>query len=68
MVHRASNRSQASRGHLNFPLIRPRIRSMARARLGDSKGTLYNYLKNKEELFDAQVRIWGARGSKMGMP
>jgi AcrR family transcriptional regulator len=41
---------------------------MARARLGDSKGTLYNYLKNKEELFDAQVRIWGARGSKMGMP
>jgi AcrR family transcriptional regulator len=26
------------------------------ARLGGSKGTLYNYFKNKEELFEAQVR------------
>src|SRR5271167_4920781 len=26
------------------------------ARLGGSKGTLYNYFKNKEELFGAQVR------------
>src|SRR5271163_2815121 len=26
------------------------------ARLGGSKGTLYNYFKNKEELFAAQVR------------
>src|SRR5271156_5851669 len=26
------------------------------ARLGGSKGTLYNYFKSKEELFEAQVR------------
>jgi AcrR family transcriptional regulator len=26
------------------------------ARLGGSKGTLYNYFKNKQELFEAQVR------------
>src|ERR1700719_191142 len=26
------------------------------ARLGGSKGTLYNYFKNKEDLFEAQVR------------
>jgi AcrR family transcriptional regulator len=26
------------------------------SRLGGSKGTLYNYFKNKEELFEAQVR------------
>jgi AcrR family transcriptional regulator len=30
--------------------------SMIAARLGGSKGTLYNYFKNKEELFEAQVR------------
>src|ERR1700722_18233744 len=32
--------------------------SMSRiaARLGGSKGTLYNYFKSKEELFEAQVR------------
>jgi len=30
--------------------------SMIAARLGGSKGTLYNYFKSKEELFEAQVR------------
>lgn len=46
------------------------------ARLGGSKGTLYNYFKNKEELFEAQVRdICGhvtesalQQGSMDGMP
>jgi len=30
--------------------------SMIAARIGGSKGTLYNYFKSKEELFEAQVR------------
>src|SRR6204780_5843981 len=30
--------------------------SQIAARLGGSKGTLYNYFKSKEELFEAQVR------------
>src|SRR5271155_4240715 len=36
------------------------------ARLGGSKGTLYNYFKSKEELFDAQVRdLCGAAATRM---
>jgi AcrR family transcriptional regulator len=33
------------------------------ARLGGSKGTLYNYFKSKEELFEAQVRDMCGRGA-----
>jgi AcrR family transcriptional regulator len=33
------------------------------ARLGGSKGTLYNYFKSKEELFEAQVRDTCNRGA-----
>jgi AcrR family transcriptional regulator len=34
------------------------------ARLGGSKGTLYNYFKNKEELFEAQVRDMCGHGAE----
>jgi AcrR family transcriptional regulator len=34
--------------------------SMIAARVGGSKGTLYNYFKNKEELFEAYVRRYCA--------
>src|ERR1700689_2843366 len=34
------------------------------ARLGGSKGTLYNYFRNKEELFEAQVRDMCGRGTE----
>jgi AcrR family transcriptional regulator len=34
------------------------------ARLGGSKGTLYNYFKSKEELFEAQVRGSCGRAAK----
>ena len=38
------------------------------ARLGGSKGTLYNYFKSKEELFEAQVReqLRGGGGAHLG--
>src|SRR5580658_4289104 len=36
------------------------------ARLGGSKGTLYNYFKSKEELFEAQVRdLCGAAADRI---
>src|ERR1700722_2359782 len=38
--------------------------SMIAARVGGSKGTLYNYFKNKEELFEAQVRDMCGHGAE----
>src|SRR5580693_595099 len=39
------------------------------ARLGGSKGTLYNYFKSKEELFEAQIRdlCGGASGRLLNL-
>jgi AcrR family transcriptional regulator len=38
--------------------------SIIAARLGGSKGTLYNYFRSKDELFEAQVREGCARAAK----